>query len=198
MRVLVLSLPILLAGCATNTTVKDIPSNVVLSAPGAYNEQYIESVKFDIAAGHKQSSPAKCLALVVSNNEHTLTDSSGSFVGAYTGNYYNIEKSRQVGGGQSLLYSDDTSAIAKGNTKGAFTFGLVPITKIIAFKVEVNAAPESGFIEFTDIQAAQESTGAANNTGFSKAGAWSGAEPVFVYNLLSKVSDEIKSCMSRR
>ncbi|SDX12667.1 hypothetical protein SAMN05216317_1378 [Nitrosomonas eutropha] len=196
MRILTLSLPILLAGCATNATVPNIPSNVVLSAPGAYNEQYIESVKFDIGISHKQSSPAKCLALVVNNSEHTLTDSSNSFVGAYTGNYYNIEKSRQVGGGQSLLYSDETSAIAKGNTKGTFTFGLVPITKIVTFKIEVNATPENRFIKFTDVQAAQESTGAANNTGFSKAGAWSGAEPVFVYNLLNKVSDDIKSCMS--
>ena len=196
MRILTLSLSILLAGCATNATAPNIPSNVALSPPGAYNEQYIESVKFDLGTSHQQSSQAKCLALVVNNNEQTLTDSSNSFVGAYTGNYYNIEKSRQAGGGQSLLYSDETSAIAKGNTKGTFTFGLVPITKIVAFKVEVNTKPESRFIKFTDVQTAQESTGAANNTGFSKAGAWSGAEPVFVYNLLDKVSDDIKSCMS--
>jgi hypothetical protein len=196
LRILTLSFPIILAGCATNATAPNIPSNVALSAPGAYNEQYIESVKFELGTIHEQSTPAKCLALVVNNNEQTLTDSSNSFVGAYTGNYYNIEKSRQAGGGQSLLYSDEKSAIAKGNTKGTFTFGLAPITKIVSFKVEVNATPENRFIKFTDVQAAQESTGVINNTGFSKAGAWSGAEPVFVYNLLNKVSDDIKSCMS--
>lgn len=195
MKKLVLLLPILVAGCATNSVAPDIPSNVTLSAPGAYNERYIESVKFNLGNEGGKSSPAKCLTLTVNNNEYTISDSSNSFVGAYTGKYYNIEKSQQVGGGQSLIYSDETSAIAKGSTDGTFTFGFAPITKIVTFKVEVSTAPEKKAIIFTDIKAAQKSTGAASNDGFNKVGAWSGAKPAFAYDLLNKVSDNIKSCM---
>lgn len=198
MRNLLILFTAAIAGCATNTVDPSIPSNVTLSAPNEYNERYIESVKFKLNNGSKTTSPAKCLALTVSNNEYTLSDSSGSFVGAYSGKYYNIEKSRQVGGGQSLLYSDDTSAIAKGSTDGTFTFGLAPIKKIITFKVEVNAAPGTKTITFTDIRSAQKSTGVVSNDGFNKAGAWPGAKPSLVYELLNKVADNIQSCMSGR
>ena len=196
MKKLMLTFPLALMACATNPVDPNIPANVTLSKTEAYNARYIESVKFDLQSKHLNGSPAKCLALTVDNKEYTLSDSSSSFVGAYTGNYYNIEKQRQVGGGQSLIYSDETSAISNGSTEGSFTFGMVPIIKIVTFKVEVNTTEGKRGINFTDIRAAQQSTGAANNDGFNRVGAWSGAKPVFVYELLNKVSDEIKSCLS--
>lgn len=196
MKKIVLILLIITTGCATNPVDPSIPPNVTLSATGEHNKRYIESVQFTLKNGYRKSSPAKCLALTVNNNEYTLSDTSNSFVGAYTGNYYSIKKSRQVGGGQSLLYSDETSAIAKGSTDGTFTFGLVPITKIVTFKVEVSTAPNKEAIIFTDIQAAQKSTGAISNDGFNRVGAWPGAKPVFVYDLLNKVAGNIQSCIS--
>lgn len=196
MKKLFLILSIVLTACATNSVDPNIPTNVTLSTAEAYNAKYIESVRFDLEAKYLGGNPAKCLALNVDNKEYTLTDSSNSFVGAYTGSYYNIEKHRQVGGGQSLIYSDETSAISKGSTEGKFTFGLVPIIKIVTFKVDVNTAESKRSITFTDIRAAQQSTGAASNDGFNRVGAWSGAKPVFVYDLLNQVSNDIKSCLS--
>lgn len=196
MKKLLLTLPFALVACASNPVDPNIPANVTLSEPEAYNARYIESVKFGLESTNLNGNPGKCLALIVDNKEYTLSDSSSSFVGAYTGNYYNIEKQRQVGGGQSLIYSDEKSAISKGSTEGIFTFGMVPITKIVTFKVEVNTTEGKRSINFTDIRAAQKSTGAASNDGFNRVGAWSGAKPVFVYDLLNKVSNEIKSCLS--
>lgn len=196
MKKSLIALCLTLVGCATNSIDPNIPSNVTLSKPEAYDARYIESVKFNLDSKHLSGNPAKCLALTVDNKEYTLTDSADSFVGEYTGNYYNIEKQRQVGGGESLIYSDDTSAISKGSTDGTFTFGLAPITKIVIFKVEVNLEDKKQYIKFTDIRTAQQSTGLANNDGFIRAGAWPGAKPVFVYQLLDKVSNDIKSCLS--
>lgn len=87
MKKLLLALPIVLTACATNSVDLNIPTNVTLSAAEAYNAKYIESVRFDLEAKYLNGSPAKCLALNVDNKEYTLTDSSSSFVDAYTGNY---------------------------------------------------------------------------------------------------------------
>jgi hypothetical protein len=194
-RFLAYLVPTIVVGCVTNSVDPNIPPNVVLTAAEAYNARYIESVRFNLDSEHFQVNPTKCVALNVDNKEYSLSGSSRSLVGAYTGNIYRFEKQHQAGGGQSLVYSDATSAISKGSVDGTFMFGFAPITKIVSFKVEVNTAPSKHFIAFTDIQSAHKATGVASNDGFSRVGAWSGAKPVFVYNLLNKIAGKLKDCL---
>ena len=197
MKIITLAMTLFLFSCAISNTVDpSIPSNVALSAPEAYNAQYLDYVYFDLDESHLEGNPARCIALNINNNEYTLSDSSRSFVGAYTGTYYNITSQRQAGGGDALIYSDDVTAIGNGSTDGTFTFGLVPIKKIVTFKVEVNIDAGKQSITFNDIQAAQESTGSAVNDGFNRVGAWPGAKPVFVYELLETTANKLKSCLS--
>ena len=190
-----LVLLVFLSGCVTNPVDPNIPPNVVLSAPEAYDARYIQTIHFEFPDTNYVRSPSRCIALIVNNSEYTLTDSSKSFVGQYTGNFYNIDNQRQVGGGQSLVYSDDTSAIASGSVDGTFVLGLATIKKIVKFKVEAQTSQKGILINFTNIQAAQKSTGYAKNDGFNKVGAWPGAKPVFVYNLLKDVASNIHLCI---
>lgn len=86
-------------GC-TAAPVKELPDNVTLSEPQSRmgsTVRLVDAVTFERQGAVKQS-PATCVSLNVDNSEVTLSDSSASFVGAYTGTYYDIESSRKEGG----------------------------------------------------------------------------------------------------
>ncbi|WP_193315761.1 hypothetical protein, partial [Klebsiella pneumoniae] len=70
-----------------------------------------------------------CIARNVTNNGVQLNDSSSSFVGAYTGNYYNIEKSTTIQGGEVINTAASSSdiVVANGTTSYQYDAGIVMV-----------------------------------------------------------------------
>lgn len=194
-RILALSAIVVISGCTTSQVAPNLPANLKLSAPDSYGNKFIDSIWFELGPEYANGNPAKCVALATNSNEYTLTDSVGSHFGAFTGTYYRNSNKRQTGGGDSLIYADKTSAIGKGNTDGDYTFGLVSMKKIVNYKVDLDISKSKSRIIFTDIKSALQSTGVIDNNGFIRAGAWPGAKPELVYDLLSTVASNLKSCL---
>ena len=196
-KALPLLLLTILTGCATTAIDPNIPKNVKLTAPDSYGNHFIDTVTFKLNPEQSKGNLTKCVVLNVTNEEHTLSDSSNSFIGGYSGSIHSIEKNQNVGGGQSILYSDKSMVVAKGNVDGTYSSGIVPITQIISYKVSVDTSPDKNEIIFSNVRFAQKSTGYVNNDGFNKVGSWPGAKPVFAYELLKQVSDNIQTCLSK-
>lgn len=94
----VLSAAILLSGCAAMDNSKDTRLNSFSGITYENNGTY-ETIKKYVkeSSGKINKERIKlCIARNVTNNGVQLNDSSSSFVGAYTGNYYNIEKSTTI------------------------------------------------------------------------------------------------------
>lgn len=196
MKNLPLILPLVLAGCASMSmnTVENLPGNIALKPnPHGGQAEVIDTVVFEHSA--QPGNAEKCAAMWI-NNDSAELKSSSTYVGAYTGNYYNYEASRQKEGGQVLLYVDETEVIAAGREKYSFNSGVVPIGKIADFKVKIKKIDPGYTVEFFDITAAQESTGYASNNGFVAVGAWAGARPMALYQALQGIDERLASCLS--
>lgn len=134
----------------------------------------VDAVTFERQGAVKQS-PASCVSLSVDNSEGTLSDSSASFVGSYTGTYYDIESTRKEGGGATLQHADEDSGVVVARGTAEYSSGgLMPIGHAVRYKLLV--APMSGktIVQFKDVKYAQKSTGYMKNTGFQKLGTWWG------------------------
>jgi len=181
----------LLAGCATVV----LPPNVKTTSPGGGNP-YMDQVDFS----YTRSAPITfnqlklCVAQTVQNNEVSLGDSSGSFVGAYTGNYYRSDRRQTVAGGQVFKYVDDPSAtlIASGNTETQPN-GLV--TDYVRFDVKASAQGNRVGLTFLNLARAQRNTGALSNDGFGPIVIAPGSRADTVYASLDQVAQNLKACV---
>lgn len=113
-----------------------------------------------------------CIAQVVTNRSVTLGDSSGSFVGAYTGKYYSVEHTRETGGGDVILHASDRAVVAQGVTQyntGAF------VGRALRYTVTIT----DGGYEFANIEQAITDSGAAKKHRIRPSGrvAGRGARP---------------------
>ena len=137
-----------------------------------------------------------CVAETVSNQGETLADSSGSFVGAYTGNYYNVQRSSHSAGGSVLEHvaQDGKSVVASGSVR--YSAGAL-VTRSVRFKLALKQSDSGRIYRFSSLGQAQLDTGAAANNGYTPIGSWSGANPDLALASLSKVTDEIERCLSR-
>ena len=195
-RLLIISLPLVLSGCASMSmgTVEDLPDNIALKQnPHGGQAEVIDTVVFEHfeAPGNAQ----KCAVMAI-NNDSVELGSTSTYVGAYTGNYYNYNTTKQKEGGQVLLYADESEVIAAGRERYSFNSGIVPIGKIADFKVKIKSVDQGYTVEFFDITAAQESTGYASNNGFVVVGAWAGARPMALYQALQGVDRRLSECLS--
>lgn len=184
-------------GC-TAAPVKELPENVTLSEPQSRmgsTVRLVDAVTFERQGAVKQS-PATCVSLNVDNSEVTLSDSSASFVGAYTGTYYDIESSRKEGGGATLQHADEESGVvvAKGVTEYT-SGGLMPIGHAARYKLLVAPMPGKTVVQFKDIEYAQKSTGYMENTGFQRLGTWWGSGVMDAYAAMEQQADKVLDCI---
>lgn len=184
---------IFLSGCASQVP---LPNNVTTSQIG--NATYIDRIDYSYQADNspKFSSLKLCIAENFANNDVTLSDSSSSFVGAYTGTYYQVNKTQNVAGKGVFKYVDDsTSTLIANGTTTSVSQQLIPITDIVKFEVKSSVSGNKVKIEFFNISRAQKDTGYAGNNGFNPVGAWSGARAPDIVSSLENMADKIKSCL---
>jgi hypothetical protein len=134
-----------------------------------------------------------CTASTVKNDSVSLSDTSGSFVGSYTGTYYRGEKNVQVGGGSVIQYiSPDQSKIV---AKGATGYTSAMIERSVRYTLTVQPSANGGrTYKFSGIQQAQLSTGSSANTGYFNVHTMMGGGSEEVASSLRSVADQIESC----
>lgn len=182
-----------LAGCAGQVRMPLLAAYDAEFVPYASRES-VEAVNF-----HKPGLPgdlAACVAATVSNQGETLSDSSGSFFGAYTGNYYSIGRSTQAGGGSVIEHAatDGNSVVASGSTRYSAS---ALVSRSVRFKLSVKQDEAGRTYRYGSLGQAQLNTGAAANNGYNPIGSWAGANPNLALESLSKLTDNIERCLSR-
>lgn len=134
-----------------------------------------------------------CVAGTLTNDAVNIGDSSGSFVGQYTGNYYSIGSNREIGGGSTLQYvsQDGSEVVAKGTTR--YTSGIVE--RVVRFTVKIKDDGQKRSYQFTNLEQVQTQTGLTPNTGYSRIHARPGGGAGHVLGSLKSVAGEIDACL---
>lgn len=155
---------------------------------------YLRSLSITKPNGASNEKLPMCMATNVKNESVTLSDSSGSFTGAYTGTYYRAGSSSQVGGGNVLQYisPDQKKVVAKGAT----SYSSAMIDRSVRFTLSVQPSSAGGTeYKFTGIQQAQMSTGSSANTGYFNVHTLTGGGSEEVAGSLQSVASAIDACL---
>lgn len=163
-------------------------------------DRYLERVELSrpVAPNDAEALPF-CVAQTVATDEATLVDSSGSFVGAFTGTYYERTNVRKAGSIDGLRFaSSDGNELVVEGTAGYTTGEIIPLQYSVRYTLAIEGQAESTAYVFTDIQQAQLNTGVLANTGYDPVGAWKGAHPSEVHSALSAVADRVSDCVAAR
>lgn len=186
-------LTIATAGCAGQGRMPKLSAYDAEFAPYASAEA-VTAVQFH-RDGRSGDIPS-CVAEIVSNQGETLADSSRSFVGVYTGNYYSIQRSSQSAGGSVLEHvaQDGKSVVASGSAR--YSAGAL-VTRSVRFKLALKQSDSGRIYRFSSLGQAQLDTGAAANNGYTPIGSWPGANPDLALAALSGITDQIERCLSR-
>lgn len=193
-RTLGSGLALLLAGCTTFNVDPSLPNNVSLSGPQNGQPLYVESIHFANSNISYKAPLTKCVATVVDNQQFTIADSSASFFSPW-GGYHDRTIYREIGGGPTLVYSDDDSVIAHGTVGITSGKGMMRQRRVVAFKLKVQRYKRDVSLDFSHISAASVYSSSVANPGLQPVGAWSSAHPERVYDALAKVSDQIGDCL---
>lgn len=189
---------LLLAGCSTGQQ-RDARLNNITGLKTQHNGQneYLKEYSTKIKADKTSIDKVKiCVLRNVSNRDVVLSDASKSFVGAYTGNYYNIGSKTVINGGGVVETVDDAGAIiVQGNTSYSFDSGIVQIKRVVRFTLDAIPQSEQVDLTFSNIQQAQTETGALANTGFFEIGTWEGAGPYQAIMSLDNIVSSISKCI---
>ncbi|MBM1145642.1 hypothetical protein GN155_017800 [Alcanivorax sp. ZXX171] len=141
-----------------------------------------------------------CLAKNVRVDSVRLSDSSKSFIGAYSGRYYNIGNSYQAQGEESTKFiaEDGSGAVARGQFKYSFVVrGLLPVSivNVVRYTLEVSQTPEVNRYVFSDITAAQTETGNMPNTGFTPVYDIGLLHPEIAHDRMAAVASALNTCL---
>lgn len=192
---LILLITVGITGCATQVP---LPNNahVVKKSDGGF---YLDNVDFSFKSNNQKnfSLLKLCIAQNVSNDNVTLRDSSGSFVGSYTGTYYSRSNQHEVSGANIFKYADEANMtlIARGTTNSVAQ-QLIPVNDIVKFELQAKIEGSNIKLVFNKITRAQETTGSLQNDGFKPVGVWSGARAPNVYSAIEGLAAQIKACIN--
>lgn len=188
MRKLVITLSALaLSGCAIQ--------HGELARYGDYelDGQLLKSFKVSAAGAAPIAALPGCVASTVTNDPVLLSDSAGSFVGAYTGRYYQAGSRREVGGGNTIQYvsPDGADLVAKGATM--YASGL--IQRSVRFTLRIRDQGQGRLYQFSGIEQAQTSTGSMPNTGYNRVHVAFGGGAEHVISSLKSITTDLESCI---
>lgn len=185
-----------ITGCSSTPIV--LPSNVSTVPSGMGQSTYIDHIDYSFSPTKtlKFSDLKVCAATIFTNDGVILKDSAGSFVGAYTGNYYHKNNSQSVSGGDVFKLIDDENniLIATGNKKTKPQQGGL-VTDFIKYDAKIRLNKDKVSLVFQNIQAAQQSTGSVANDGFRPIGTWSGARAPAAIETLDSLATGFKGCL---
>lgn len=186
-----------LSGCSQAPI--NLPSNVVTIPTGMGKSTYIDKVDYSFIPKEIVSfnQIKTCAATTFTNDSVIVKDNAGSFVGAYTGLYYQKHNSQQLSGGNIFKLVDDqaNTLVATGNKKGKPQQGGLIVDYI---KYDAKVSLNNNRIEFVfqNIQAAQQNTGTSANDGFRQIGTWSGARAPAALETLDSLVTTFKNCLN--
>ncbi|WP_406627711.1 hypothetical protein [Pectobacterium carotovorum] len=198
-KIAVILISSLLAGCAADIS-KDIGLNNI-SGISYKNNGHAEYVKsYTKTFNNPTNSIEKlkiCTLRNVTNRDVRLGDSSKSFVGSYTGNYYNVKSSSNVSGGDVLSLSGGNSLVVNGATSYLFDAGIISVKRFVRFTLDVFNKDNSVEYTFSNIQHAQSDTGSLPNDGFNDIGVWKMAGPTEAIRTLDGIALSINECLNK-
>lgn len=184
-------------GCSS--TPIQLPSNVKTIPSGMGQSTYIDKVDHSFIPSKTVtfSNLKICAASAFANDGITLKDNSGSFVGAYTGRYYQQNNKQQINGGDVFKLIDEQSNtfIATGNKKTRPQQGGL-IVDFIKYDAKVSLSNNHVQLQFQNIQAAQQSTGSSSNDGFRPVGTWAGARAPAAIETINNLAVSFKNCVN--
>lgn len=177
----------MLGGCAS------VVQRLYKDGEPGLDGNYLKSFEVGRSGQVAPSKMAMCAASAVRNDPVSLSDSSRTFVGAYTGNYYQAGSNREVGGGNAIQYAapDGSSLVAKGET--GYTSAMVP--RSVRYTVTIKSVGHDRQYLFSGIQQAQLDTGSMVNAGYSPVHVMMGGGSEDVAHSLSAIADEIETCI---
>lgn len=191
---LTLGLTSILTGCVQAPI--QLPSNVTTVNMKATGKQtQIDKVdgSFSVSKDVTFKNLSLCAAEVFPNNGQTLTDSNGSFFGAYSGNFYQKNNSQQVAANERVKYSDESTKTliihGTAETKPAM------VVDLIQYDVKIQGTQDEIKLVFQNILRAQKNTGGVVNDGFNPVGTWVGARSESVIAVLNGLANKYKSCI---
>lgn len=198
-RVIVgLALVGMLSGCSMVNQVRDPRLNSVQGVTIENNGSYevLKSYQKVIDGNINPSKLKVCIARSISNDDVQLSDSSESFYGAYSGKYYNVDKSTVSRGGDVVSFSASTEAaiVANGTTSYFYNAGLMNVERVVRFTLDIMPVNSGPQFTFSNLKQAQKNTGTVANNGFNPIGSWEGAGPYQTLEALDKVAAEISAC----
>ncbi|WP_145957962.1 hypothetical protein [Brenneria goodwinii] len=188
---------ILLSGCAIDMS-RDNELNYIngISYKQKGEYEYIKQYKKIYYNSDASMEKIKICALRnVTNRDVNLNDSSKSFVGSYTGNYYNINSSSKVSGGDVVSLSGEKTLVINGSTGYAFDSGIISVNRVVRFTLDILNADKTLEYTFSNIQQAQTETGYLPNDGFNDIGTWKGAAAAQAVKSLEDVTKNIDDCL---
>tara|TARA_R110001606_G_scaffold68797_1_gene157170 strand:+ start:14345 stop:14944 length:600 start_codon:yes stop_codon:yes gene_type:complete len=196
--IVLLFLCALVASCASVAPSRGLSGyeNVELK-PWIYGAQAVSGVTFSYAAPASIGNDlGYCVAQHVSNRQVDVKDDSQSYFGAYTGNYYRVERSRSVDGGEVIMYAskDGASVAAQGSAVYQLP-GMIPVDKVIRFNMALSNKEGKTEYVFSNIEVAQLDTGIIANSGFQPLGAHKHASPELALNALKAIAEKIQRCI---
>lgn len=197
-KLMISSLTLLFVGCSN--TPLELPSNVTtMVGDGSGQATYVNKVdnSFDLSQSIDFEKIKLCAVDNMHNNNITLHDESGSFIGSYSGKYYQKNNNQNIQGGDLIKYMDEKSKVlvVSANTlTKAQQGGLV--VDIVQYDAKITLKPNRVELIFQNINRAQKTTGVVSNQGFNKVGTWSGARVHGVLEALDKVSANFTSCVN--
>lgn len=186
-----------LVGCSSAPVT--LPSNVSTIPTGVGQSTYIDKINYSFITQKPVSfSTVKvCAASTFTNDGVSLQDSAGSFVGAYSGQYYEKSNSQQISGGNVFKLIDDQSntIIATGNKKTKAQQGGL-IVDYIKYDAKISLIENKVQVQFQNIQAAQQNTGGSTNNGYRPIGTWSGARAPAAIETIDNLATSFKNCLN--
>ena len=134
-----------------------------------------------------------CVASNVTNESVSVHDTAGSFVGSYTGNYYQVNRAREVGGGNIIQYisQDGTEVIARGTMR----YTAAMIERATRFTLSIKDDGISRKYIFNNVEVAQMNTGNWPNSGYQKAAMNPGTGGGHILKNMKALANDIDSCM---
>lgn len=192
---------VLLTACASlnavDPEVASDPRVKLRQGPNGY--QYLDSfsMSFEASTGKSIDALPVCVARSVQNRGVTVSETS-AHVGSYTGKTYWSSSTSNIAGGEVLKYvSDDRASVsAEGSVVYSIGSAFAPIDRSVRFALNATKSAQLLTLQFTKLEQVQiQSAGAAS--GYTPAGAWSGADPEKVISALASIGENINACLSQ-
>src|SRR5690606_20004483 len=184
---IIAGLVVILTGCAAN------PQNLKQYGDVKLNGNVLHSLTVTHIEPANLGKLPVCVASTVTNESVMVSDSAGSFVGAYTGNYYQTNHSQEVGGGNVMQFvsPDGSEVVARGTTR----YWAAMIERAVRFTISIKDDGISRTYRFTGVEVAQINSGTWPNSGYMKAAMNPGTGGGHALKNMKQIADDIDSCL---